>query len=138
MPVEVYGPDFAFLPRAELLSFEEIAIVARAFVDLGARTLRITGGEPLVRRHLDRLIGLLRALASRARFGWRLCDLAQHCGIDKGTARRMLSCLVSERSDARVSWVANRAAVTTTVSTPPSAWGRATSTRALACLMTIP
>ena len=62
MPVEVYGPDFAFLPRAELLSFEEIAIVARAFVDLGARTLRITGGEPLVRRHLDRLIGLLRAI----------------------------------------------------------------------------
>ena len=62
MPAEVFGPDFAFLPRAELLTFEEIALVAGAFVELGARTLRITGGEPLVRRDLDRLVALLRAI----------------------------------------------------------------------------
>ena len=62
MPAEVYGPDFAFLPRAELLTFEELALVARELVALGARTLRITGGEPLVRRDLERLVGLLRAL----------------------------------------------------------------------------
>ena len=81
MPVEVYGPDFAFLPRAELLSFEEIAIVARAFVDLGARTLRITGGEPLVRRHLDRLIGLLRAIEG-PRDGNERRGGEEHWGID--------------------------------------------------------
>jgi len=62
MPAEVYGPDFAFLPRAELLTFEELALVAHELVALGARTLRITGGEPLVRRDLERLVGLLRAL----------------------------------------------------------------------------
>jgi len=62
MPAEVFGPDFAFLPRAELLTFEEIALVARVLVGLGARTLRITGGEPLVRRDLDRLVALLRAI----------------------------------------------------------------------------
>jgi cyclic pyranopterin phosphate synthase len=62
MPAEVFGPDFAFLPRAELMTFEEITLVARALVELGARTLRITGGEPLVRRDLDRLIALLRAI----------------------------------------------------------------------------
>ncbi len=62
MPAEVFGPDFAFLPRAELLTFEEIALVARALVELGARTLRITGGEPLVRRDLDQLVALLRAI----------------------------------------------------------------------------
>jgi len=62
MPAEVFGPDFAFLPRAELLTFEEIAVVARQLVALGARTLRITGGEPLVRRNVERLVALLRAL----------------------------------------------------------------------------
>lgn len=62
MPAEVYGPDFAFLPRAELLTFEELSLVAHELVALGVRTLRITGGEPLVRRDLERLVGLLRAL----------------------------------------------------------------------------
>ena len=52
MPAEMFGPNFAFLPRAELLTFEEIAFVARELVGLGARTLRVTGGEPLVRRDL--------------------------------------------------------------------------------------
>lgn len=46
---------------------------------------------------IERSIRLVRALASRARFGWRLSDLARHCEIDKGTARRMLACLVRER-----------------------------------------
>ena len=62
MPAEIFGPDFAFLPRAELLTFEELALVARELVALGARTLRITGGEPLVRRDLEQLVALLRAL----------------------------------------------------------------------------
>ena len=46
---------------------------------------------------IERSIKLMRALAARARFGWRLSDLARHCDIDKGTARRILTCLVRER-----------------------------------------
>src|SRR5512138_3799258 len=62
MPKEIFGPDFAFLPKSEVLSFEEIERVARAFVELGVEKLRITGGEPLVRRDLPVMIGMLAAL----------------------------------------------------------------------------
>jgi GTP 3',8-cyclase len=62
MPKEVYGRDHRFLDRRELLTFEEIARVARVFVDGGVRKIRITGGEPLVRRDLERLIGQLAEL----------------------------------------------------------------------------
>jgi cyclic pyranopterin phosphate synthase len=62
MPKEVYGRDHRFLDRKELLSFEEIARVARVFVEGGVRKIRITGGEPLVRRDLERLIGQLAEL----------------------------------------------------------------------------
>jgi cyclic pyranopterin phosphate synthase len=62
MPKEVYGRDHRFLDRKELLSFEEIARVARVFVEGGVRKIRITGGEPLVRRDLERLIALLAEL----------------------------------------------------------------------------
>jgi len=62
MPKEVYGRDYAFLPRSMVLTFEEIARLARLFVDLGVEKLRITGGEPLVRRDLPDLIGLLAKL----------------------------------------------------------------------------
>ena len=59
MPKEVYGRDHAFLEREELLTFEEIERVARAFAARGVEKIRITGGEPLIRRNLDRLIVLL-------------------------------------------------------------------------------
>jgi cyclic pyranopterin phosphate synthase len=59
MPRSVFGPGFEFLPPAEILSFEEIARVSRAFVRLGVRKLRLTGGEPLLRRDLPRLVELL-------------------------------------------------------------------------------
>ncbi|EYB68002.1 molybdenum cofactor biosynthesis protein A [Deinococcus phoenicis] len=59
MPADVFGPDYAFLPRAELLTFEEIERLARAFVALGVQKLRITGGEPLLRRDLPDLIARL-------------------------------------------------------------------------------
>jgi cyclic pyranopterin phosphate synthase len=62
MPKEVYGRDHAFLPRAELLAFEEIERVARVFAALGVEKIRITGGEPLVRRDLERLIAKLAPL----------------------------------------------------------------------------
>ena len=56
MPKEVFGRDFAFLPRAELLTFEEIARIAAAFVRNGVTKIRLTGGEPLLRRDLVHLI----------------------------------------------------------------------------------
>ena len=62
MPAEVFGRDFAFLPQSEVLTFEEISSVARVFVELGVEKLRITGGEPLVRRDLPTLLAQLAAL----------------------------------------------------------------------------
>ena len=59
MPREVYGRDFAFLPRAELLTFEEITRLSRLFASLGVKKLRLTGGEPLLRRDLPTLVSLL-------------------------------------------------------------------------------
>ena len=59
MPKEVFGRDYAFLERERLLSFEEIDRVVRIFAQLGVRTVRITGGEPLVRRNVERLVELL-------------------------------------------------------------------------------
>ena len=59
MPKEVYGRDFRFLERAELLTFEEIARVARIFAGLGVRKIRLTGGEPLLRREVERLVAML-------------------------------------------------------------------------------
>ena len=59
MPKEVFGRDFQFLPRSELLTFEEIVRLARVFAREGVRKLRITGGEPLLRRELERLVEML-------------------------------------------------------------------------------
>jgi cyclic pyranopterin phosphate synthase len=62
MPKEVFGRGYRFMDRAELLSFEEIERVARAFVAQGVRKLRITGGEPLLRRDLEHLVARLRGI----------------------------------------------------------------------------
>ena len=62
MPSEIFGRDYAFLPRAEILTFEEITRLARLFVGLGVRKLRLTGGEPLVRRDLPDLVAKLAAI----------------------------------------------------------------------------
>jgi cyclic pyranopterin phosphate synthase len=62
MPKEVFGRDYEFLERAELLTFEEIERVARIFVNLGVKKIRLTGGEPLVRRGIERLIEMLAAI----------------------------------------------------------------------------
>ncbi len=62
MPKEIFGRDFVFLPKDQVLSFEEIHRAAHAFVELGVEKLRITGGEPLVRRGLPQLIRMLAEL----------------------------------------------------------------------------
>lgn len=59
MPKEIFGKDFAFLPKEHLLSFEEIERLATIFVRLGVRKIRLTGGEPLLRRNLPELINKL-------------------------------------------------------------------------------
>lgn len=61
MPREVFGADYAFLPRSELLTYEELSRLAGIFVGLGVEKVRITGGEPLVRRDLHRLVAGLRS-----------------------------------------------------------------------------
>jgi cyclic pyranopterin phosphate synthase len=62
MPKEIFGHDYAFLPKDQVLTFEEITRAAIAFAELGVRKLRVTGGEPLVRRGLPELIRMLAAL----------------------------------------------------------------------------
>jgi len=62
MPRETFDHDFKFLPHDEILRFEEIARLARLFAGLGVKKVRITGGEPLVRRDLPRLVALLAAI----------------------------------------------------------------------------
>jgi GTP 3',8-cyclase len=59
MPKEVFGRDYQFLERSELLNFEEIERLARIFTALGVTKIRITGGEPLVRRNIEDLIAML-------------------------------------------------------------------------------
>ncbi|QDF96818.1 GTP 3',8-cyclase MoaA [Azoarcus sp. DD4] len=62
MPREIFDKDYPFLPRTQLLSFEEILRVARLFVARGVRKIRITGGEPLLRKDIERLVEMLATL----------------------------------------------------------------------------
>jgi cyclic pyranopterin phosphate synthase len=62
MPKEIFGREYHFLDRQSLLTFEEIGRLGRLFVDLGVRKIRLTGGEPLVRRDLDSLVAMLAPL----------------------------------------------------------------------------
>ncbi len=64
MPKERFGEDFQFLPKSEVLSFEELERVAKQFIALGVEKLRITGGEPLLRSGLPLLVSKLRALGN--------------------------------------------------------------------------
>ncbi|APW42396.1 GTP 3',8-cyclase MoaA [Rhodoferax saidenbachensis] len=62
MPKEVFGKDYPYLPHASLLSFEEITRISRQFVALGVQKIRLTGGEPLLRKNIEVLIEQLAAL----------------------------------------------------------------------------
>ncbi len=92
MPKEVYGRDHVFLDRKELLSLEEIARVARVFAGLGVRVVRITGGEPLVRRNVEHLVELLReipglelALTTNGALLPQKADALARAGLDRVT-----------------------------------------------------
>lgn len=60
MPAEIFGPDFEFLPQHKLLSFEEITRLTQIFTSLGVGKIRITGGEPLMRKNVSELIRMIR------------------------------------------------------------------------------
>jgi cyclic pyranopterin phosphate synthase len=96
MPEEVFGRDFRFLPRDEILSFEEINRLASVFVGLGVEKLRITGGEPTVRRGLPELIAMLAALRTP---GGEKLDLAL---TTNGSALRALARPLAEAGLRRV------------------------------------
>ncbi|MBI5973353.1 GTP 3',8-cyclase MoaA [Staphylococcus caledonicus] len=62
MPKEIFGDDFVFLPKDELLTFDEMVRIAKVYAELGVKKLRITGGEPLLRRNLYQLIAELNKI----------------------------------------------------------------------------
>jgi len=62
MPAEVFGTRYKFLPKNEVLTYEEVARAARVFEGLGVRKIRLTGGEPLVRSDVERLVAMLAAI----------------------------------------------------------------------------
>ena len=81
MPAEIYGEDYAFAPKAEMLTYEEIARLARLFVRAGAAKIRLTGGEPLVRRDIAHLVERLAAIEGLKDLtlttnGWFLAEMA--------------------------------------------------------------
>ncbi len=95
MPAEIFGEKYEFLPKAEILTFEEITRLARIFVDLGVTKIRITGGEPLLRRDLETLIAKLSQIngvqdLTLTTNGYLLADKAQRLK-DAGLRRLTVS-----------------------------------------------
>jgi cyclic pyranopterin phosphate synthase len=64
MPKSVFGRDFRFLPASQLLTFEEIARLTRVFAEMGVEKIRLTGGEPLLRRDIEKLVAMLARIPS--------------------------------------------------------------------------
>ena len=93
MPSEVFGESYEFLPKPEILTFEEIERLARVFVNLGVAKIRITGGEPLLRRELDQLISRLKriegvedlTLTTNAYLLSQMAESLRNAGLDRIT-----------------------------------------------------
>ena len=82
MPADIFGDDYQFAPKSDVLTYEEIERLARVFVRAGAEKIRLTGGEPLVRRDITTLIRRLAAIEgiqdlTLTTNGWFLADMAQ-------------------------------------------------------------
>src|SRR4051812_16923897 len=84
MPREVFDSQYRFLPHSAILSFEEIARLARIFVDLGVHKIRLTGGEPLVRRDLHRPVAMLAPLRAQITLTTNRPPLPQQGRAPKG------------------------------------------------------
>jgi cyclic pyranopterin phosphate synthase len=92
MPKTVFDRDYPFLPRGELLSFEEITRLAKIFASLGVEKIRLTGGEPLLRKNVDKLIGQLAkipgvsvALTTNGSLLPQLARALKHAGLARVT-----------------------------------------------------
>ncbi len=90
MPKSVFGQDYRFMDRKELLSFEEIERVARAFAALGVEKIRLTGGEPLLRKEIEHLVerlatidGLDLTLTTNASLLARKAEALRDAGLDR-------------------------------------------------------
>jgi cyclic pyranopterin phosphate synthase len=100
MPREVFGASYRFLPHSAILSFEEIARLARIFVGLGVRKIRLTGGEPLVRRDLARLVGLLAELPVEITLTTNGSLLAKHAAALKRAGLQRVTVSLDSLDDA--------------------------------------
>jgi cyclic pyranopterin phosphate synthase len=100
MPREVFDADYRFLPHSAILSFEEIARLARVFVGLGVQKLRLTGGEPLVRRDVDRLIAMLAALGVDIALTTNGSLLAKQAAALKAAGLRRVTVSLDSHDDA--------------------------------------
>ena len=92
MPKETFGPDYRYLERTELLTFEEIARLVRISKDLGVTKVRLTGGEPLLRKGIEELVAQLRAvgdldltLTTNGSLLARKAEALAHAGLDRVT-----------------------------------------------------
>lgn len=101
MPKEIYGRDYSFLPHAELLSFEEIARLAKIFKEFGVEKIRLTGGEPLLRKHIERLIAMLADLELDLTLTTNGALLARKAQSLKNAGLRRITVSLDSLDDAR-------------------------------------
>ena len=93
MPPEIFGDDYEFLPRSEILSFEDIILLVKAMLPLGLEKVRITGGEPLLRKDIELLISMIRecdqdldiALTTNGSLLARFAEVLATSGLDRVT-----------------------------------------------------
>src|SRR5438445_1508925 len=100
MPREMFGADHPFLPYSAILSFEEITRLARIFVELGVKKIRLTGGEPLVRRELHRLVAMLAELPAELTLTTNGSLLAKHARALKSAGLKRVTVSLDSLDDA--------------------------------------
>ncbi len=100
MPREAFGADHPFLPYSAILTFEEITRLARIFVELGVRKIRLTGGEPLVRRDLHRLVAMLAELDAEVTLTTNGSLLAKHAHALKAAGLKRVTVSLDSLDDA--------------------------------------
>src|SRR5438128_4086255 len=100
MPREMFGADHPFLPYSAILSFEEVTRLARIFVGLGVQKIRLTGGEPLVRRELHRLVAMLSELPAELTLTTNGSLLAKHARALKEAGLKRVTVSLDSLDDA--------------------------------------
>jgi cyclic pyranopterin phosphate synthase len=100
MPREVFDSSYRFLPHSAILSFEEISRLARIFTGLGVQKIRLTGGEPLVRRDLSRLVAMLAGLPAEITLTTNGSLLAKHAAALKQAGLHRVTVSLDSLDDA--------------------------------------